>query len=486
MKDDKLNHALRCLFEQGRDPMFITNERGYLSHVNPAFLNLYGYEAEDVIGKPLSFLLQKPLHDVIFYKKILRQLLKQGSWVGEVNVVAESGEIITVWTQMIRADVGFSAIQVDLRERDKITRKMEGLSRLQSVATLAGGVAHEFNNILGGIQGHLYLFKRHLSEDQEKEHARLTRIDGLMRRATSLVQNLLSFSRQKPTAMREITLLPLLEETIDVAKKSMDKMIHIRLSVRDRGLIVFADGVILKQHVFELISNAERALLQQRKKMGYDYNSQEDHINIELGMTQDGKFAEIFVRDNGLGMQDATLRHCLDPFFTTEPVGEGTGLGLSSVAAYAQQLKGSLEVESVLGEYTSICLRLPLSSEMVGQEIKNGLVLLVDDDDDLRQSMEEILNCHGYDVMTANNGVEGLDLWRKHGKKLDAIIMDIIMPNMDGIEVAREIRKEDENIPICLTTGYSYQSIPSSLHVNLMRKPLDPSLLAEYLACNIP
>ena len=484
MREHMLNQALRSLFLQGRDPMFIADRRGFLTHVNPAFLALYGYQEKDIIAKNTGFLLQTTLQDKAFYRKVLRQLLKQGSWSGELNAISESGEIIPVWTQIIKTEEGFSAIQVDLRERDKITRKMEGLSRLQSVATLAGGVAHEFNNILGGIQGHLYLFKRNIPETFEKEHARLERIDKLMQRAAGLIQNLLSFSKQKSTATREISLFPLLENTVDMARRSLDKQVEIHLSVQDRGLVAFADAVILKQHIFEIISNAERALVKQREKLQYAYGEKRELIHIHLRKTDDGKYAEILVRDNGTGMQDATLRHCLDPFFTTEPVGEGTGLGLSSAAAYMQQLKGFLEVESVYGEYTAIHLCLPLAVEAVQERHHKGLILLVDDDDDLRESLGEILTCQGYEVILADNGIAALDLWRQYEKSLDAVVMDIIMPNMDGIEVAKEIRTTNRHIPVCLTTGYSYQKVPSSLHVNLMRKPLNPDLLISYLESN--
>ncbi|MDX8384647.1 MAG: PAS domain-containing protein, partial [Ghiorsea sp.] len=129
VEDTTLNDALHSLFEQGRDVMFITNRSGHLSHVNPAFLELYQYDKQDIIGQPMRVLLQESLHDVIFYKGVLRKLVTDGNWVGELNTVSRSGEIIPVWTQIVRAGDGFSALQVDLRERDKISRKMDRLSR---------------------------------------------------------------------------------------------------------------------------------------------------------------------------------------------------------------------------------------------------------------------------------------------------------------------------------------------------------------------
>ncbi|HID35842.1 MAG TPA: response regulator, partial [Ghiorsea sp.] len=304
-------------------------------------------------------------------------------------------------------------------------------------------------------------------------------------RATALVQNLLSFSRQKPTATREITLFSLLENTVEMARKSLDKQIKISLSAPEKSYIVFADAVILKQHVFEIISNAEHAILRQREKKAYTYGQKEEQIHVSMGVTDDGHHVEIIIRDNGAGMSDATLRHCLDPFFTTETVGEGTGLGLSSAAAYMQQLKGGLEVESVFGEYTDIRMFLPLASELIEPSEKQGLILLVDDDEDLRDSLSEILTCQGYEVITADNGIAALDLWRLYDDRISVVVMDIIMPNMDGIEVAHEIRRTNKDVPVCLTTGYTYQRVPSELRVNLMRKPLNPELLLKYIESNI-
>ena len=484
MASKELGYALQSLFEQGRDPMFISDGRGRILHINAAFSVLYGYDESEVVGLPMGILLQKSLYDVVSYKKMLRQLIKEGRWSGELHVSSKHGEIIPVWTQIIRNEHVFSAIQIDLRERDKMSRKMEGLSRLQSVATLAGGVAHEFNNILGGIQGHLYLFKRHLPDMGDKEQDRFKRIDGLMKRATSLVQNLLAFAKQKATTTREVALGTLLEETVTMLENTIDAKIHLSLNIIDRGIVSFADPVVLKHHIFELITNAEAAILRKRNNQRSDKHVDDERIDVQLRLVND-EMAEILIRDNGAGMQDATLRHCFDPFFTTEPVGQGTGLGLSSALSYMQQLKGSLEIESSLGEYTTIRISLPLMAETQDKPKDKGLILLVDDDQNLRQSIAEILGYHGYRVETASNGVEGLDLWHKHAHEITAVVMDIVMPKMDGMEVAREIRKLNTLIPVCLMTGYTHQRIPTSLHVNLMRKPLNPDLLLDFLERSI-
>jgi len=480
LTDQKLNKALLSLFELGRDAMFITDERGFITHVNPAFLGRYVFSKEEAIGKRMGTMLKNPLLQTYDFKIILKHVLSHNTWKGELPMMAKSGEIITAWTHIVRVDHGFAVLLIDLTDRDKITRQMEGLSRLQSVTTLAGGIAHEFNNILAGIQGHLYLVKRRLQD--EKELDRMQRIDGLMQRAASLVYNLLTFSKQKKNNLKEVTLLPVLEEVIELTKKTMDAHIVISLSVKERGIIIYADPVVFKQHIFELITNAEDAILEQRR-MGANTKGVE-HINIQLGLAENG-MAEILVRDNGMGMQSATLAHCLEPFFTTKPVGQGSGLGLSSVVAYMHDIKGTLSVESVYGEYTTMRIHVPLAVQMAERTTRQGLVLLVDDDDGFRQSIGEILSYHGYEVLTASNGLDALGMWRQYANKIDAVVMDIIMPSMDGLEVAQEIRRDDAHVPVCLTTGYTQQRVPVSLGVNLLRKPMNPDVLIEYLERSI-
>jgi len=476
--DKELQHVLQCLFEQGRDPMFITDEHGRIMRANPAFFALYQYQEKDLDTLENSGVWQNPLHKLDDYQQFLDTVKKQGSWAGELHVTIKGGEIIPVWTQVVRVDEYFAVTQVDLRNRDKVTRKMEQLSRLQSVATLAGGVAHEFNNILGGLQGHLYLLKRQL-DGAPKVQERFARIHKLMERATTLVKNLLAFSKQEKMVFRDMTLQPVLREACEMCQKGLDKHIRLILTMPDEPVVVHADAVALKQHVFELVTNAQSAIIRHRSGQ-----HARDDEKIEIHLRQHDGMAEICVMDNGCGMQEAVLKHCLDPFFSTQPVGQGTGLGLTSALAYVDQLQGRLEVESVFGEYTKVRLLIPLHQQPETQADK-GRILLVDDEVDLRDSIEEILTHQGYEVITAGNGLECLDIWQQEHVHIDAIVMDIVMPKMSGIEVASEVRKQNASLPICLTTGYSQQAVPEYLRVNLIRKPLNPDLLLEFLEATI-
>lgn len=473
--DNLLATSLQALFDHGRDAMFIADLNGKFTHVNQAFLNLYSYTEDDVIGQPIG-MIKSHLHDKSLYQTIRDELENQGSWSGELRNTSYAGEIIHIWTQIMKTENGYVGIQVDLRERDRTTRQFEQTARLESISTLAGGIAHEFNNILAGLQGHLHMIRRIIPEDNAKEKERMHRIGKLIERATGLVHNMLVFSKQKQTTNQEVSLSALLEDTVKLAKSSIPQTIQLNLNINHRRLIILANEIQLKQTLLELISNACSAF--DRMNESTLPFSPEISINLDL---KDKHIVEITIKDNGYGMHPNELQHCRDPFFTTKPVGQGTGLGLSSANSYIKQLGGSLEINSHYRKGTTVQIMLPLAHQADRVEPLNVTVMLVDDDQDIRISLGEILVCRGYKVLDADDGIKALDMWQQHEESIDAIIMDIVMPSMDGLEVARSIRETGSRVPICMMTGYSNQNISADLHVQLLRKPIDPELILKYL-----
>ncbi len=480
MSDSRLETSLRALFDHGRDAMFIADLNGRFTHVNEAFLKLYSYTRDDVIGQPIG-IIKSHLHDEALYKTIQEALENQGVWSGELRNTSYSGEIIHIWTQIIKTEDSYVGIQVDLRERDRTIRQVEQTARLESISTLAGGIAHEFNNILAGLQGHLYMVRRAIPEDNAKEKERMQRIGKLIERASGLVQNMLMFSKQKQTVSQEVSLSALLEDTVTLATPSLPKTIQLNLEIRQRSLITLANEIQLKQTLFELISNARSAF----DRMNESTLPASPLISVKLDLKEQ-RYAEITIQDNGYGMNESELQHCMDPFFTTKPVGQGTGLGLSSANSYIKQLGGSLEIDSRPRCGTTVRVLLPLAHETDHVQPLNLSVLLVDDDEAIRMTMHEILASHGYEVLDAADGIQALDLWQQHEDNIDAIIMDIVMPHMDGLEVAGKIRETGSRIPICMMTGYSNQSIEADLEVHLLRKPVDPDMLLQYLQRQLP
>ncbi|MDX8403086.1 MAG: response regulator [Mariprofundaceae bacterium] len=475
MPDKQLATSLLALFDYGRDAMFIADLDGRFTHVNEAFLNLYNYTKSDVIGQPIS-MIKSHLHDKSYYQSIQNELKTQGIWSGELCNSSYAGEIIHIWTQIISTENGYLGIQVDLRERDRTARQVEQTARLESISTLAGGIAHEFNNILAGLQGHMHMIRRIIPEDNIKEKERMQRIGKLFERASGLVHNMLVFSKQKQTINRDMPLSALLEDTIKLVTPSIPKMIRLKFETNHHRLIILANEIQMKQTLFELITNASGAF-DRMDESTLPFNPE---ILVKLDL-KDQHTAEITVKDNGYGMQPNELKHCKDPFFTTKPVGQGTGLGLSSANSYIKQLGGSLEISSQPRKGTTVQIMLPLAHKTDHVQPLNRTILLVDDDQDIRMSLHEIMASHGYKVLDADDGIQALDMWQQHKESIDAIIMDIVMPNMDGLEVAGKIRETGSKVPICMMTGYSNQSIPADIHVQLLRKPVDPDLILKYL-----
>ncbi len=475
MPDTTLETSLRALFDHGRDAMFIANSDAQFTHVNKAFLQLYSFTEEDVIGQPIG-MIKSNLHDQRLYDTIEESLNKDGIWSGELRNTSYAGEIIHVWTQIVKTDAGFVGIQVDLRERDRTTRQVEQAARLESISTLAGGIAHEFNNILAGIQGHLYMVRRSIPEESVKEKERVNRIGKLIERASGLVQNMLVFSKQKQTVNQELSLSALLEDVVKLASPSIPKLIKVQTDIIPKRVRISANEIQLKQTLYELIANANAAF-DRVQELTLPTNPQ---ISIKLEINKDNQ-AVITIRDNGFGMDANELGHCLDPFYTTKPVGHGTGLGLTSANSYIKQLGGSLEIDSRPRVGTTVRITLPMIDDMEQVPSLNRSILLVDDDESIRISLHEILAHHGYRILEASDGVQALDIWQENSENIDAIIMDIVMPHMDGLEVAKSIRATGSKLPICMMTGYSNQHVQPELKVHLFRKPVDPGILLQYL-----
>ena len=475
MSDARLETSLRALFDHGRDAMFIACDQGRFTHVNQAFLQLYSFTEDDVIGQPIG-MIKSNLHDERLYETIEEELENKGIWSGELRNTSYAGEILHVWTQIVKTEEGFVGIQVDLRERDRTTRQVEQAARLESISTLAGGIAHEFNNILAGIQGHLYMVRRSIPKDSEKDRERVNRIGKLIERASTLVQNMLVFSKQKQTVNQDISLSTLLEDVVKLATPSIPKIVKVKTDIISKRLRITANEIQLKQTLYELIANAISAF-DRVQELTLPSNPK---ISIKLEL-HDENHAVIIIRDNGFGMNASELSHCLDPFFTTKPVGQGTGLGLTSANSYIKQLGGTLEIDSRSRVGTVVRVTLPLANDAEQTPSLNRSVLLVDDDESIRVSLNEVLTHHGYTVFEASDGVQALDYWQENSNNIDAIIMDIVMPHMDGLQVAQSIRATGNMIPICMMTGYSNQHVKPELKVHLFRKPIDPEILLQHL-----
>jgi len=401
---------------------------------------------------------------------------------------------------------GVFGISNEITRRKAEENAIQGIKqqaqKMEAVGTLVGGIAHEFNNMLAGIIGNVFLMKSEI-EEGTKTAVRLARIERLGNRAAGLVDQLLAFGRKNRLAVRDVALLPLLEQIRNIA--SADLPSHIKLTLdtdrsgADESLSVRADSTLLKQVLSSLISNA------------VDACADVEQGNISLGVcdigsatTLSARFPQLgekdivclCIRDNGSGIHKDLLGRVFDPFFTTKEVGQGTGMGLSMVYGLMESFGGAVEISSAEGSGTSVFLYLQLGeatpqtdTPALSQDIiygKGQTVLVADDEELLRSAAAETLEKLRYKPVVVNDGKAALQYIQQHGESVSIVLLDLIMPQMGGAEAAALIRETRPEMPIIFVTGYNLsESDSNELRMSgaqIITKPYQVAHLSQVMA----
>jgi len=360
--------------------------------------------------------------------------------------------------------VSVFGISFDITERkaqEKSTLQMkQQANKMEAIGTLVGGIAHEFNNMLAGVAGNVFLLKTEF-EEGSKAAERLGRIDNLTRRASDLVRQMLAFSRQKATTIQHLELKPLIEKVCAIESAGLAPNIHLSVNIPDNTLIS-ADPSQLIQVLSSLISNAADALGD--NDSGEIRIDAEDAHNDETLSSRFPRFehADVIclrVTDNGSGIPKDIQNRIFDPFFTTKDVGQGTGMGLSMAYGVMESLGGGIEVESL--EKAGTCVRLYLlcsKPEIESSDITYGhheTVLVVDDEPLVSDAAMEMLEKISYQPVAVSNGHAAVEFISNHPDAVALILLDLVMPGMDGWETASRLRALNPELPIVFVTGYN-------------------------------
>ncbi|MDX8391623.1 MAG: ATP-binding protein [Mariprofundaceae bacterium] len=386
---------------------------------------------------------------------------------------------------------GISNIITQRKKSEATTLHMQQQARkMEAIGTLVGGIAHEFNNILAGIVGNIFLLKMDVAENS-KSAERLGRIDTLSNRAAGLVEQMLAFGRKQRISIRDIELKPLLDQIC--ALEWVDIPAHVRLYHHiPSGVLLRADPTQLKQVLISLIGNAADACREQTS----------GEINIHLDdVLYDTAFATRFpnlnsadmlclrISDNGAGIPEAIMDRVFDPFFTTKEVGCGTGMGLSMSYGLIESFGGAIELDSEEGVGTTIRICLLRSANVEAREtaaveeihdLKFGhgeTVLLADDEPLLREAAGSMLEKLGYQPVLIENGHAAVEYIRNNPQTVSIALLDLIMPGMNGHEAAVEIRNICPDLPIIFVTGYNLSNKQdkeiSMICSQIINKPYD-------------
>ncbi|HID11084.1 MAG TPA: response regulator [Candidatus Latescibacteria bacterium] len=379
----------------------------------------------------------------------------------------------------------------DVTEEREARRREAQQERLAAIGQMAGGIAHDFNNILSAMMGYAEIaLMRAGSDSQLREYLKTIITQG--RRAADLIRRVLDFSRRSVSEPRALDLLSFLKEAMKLLKRTIPERIDLRFTAEPGRYMVHVDPTQIQQIVMNLAINARDAMPEGGK---LEVRLEKVNLGEEARLWDPdmvpGPYIRMTVKDTGVGMPPEVLDKAFEPFFTTKGPGEGTGLGLSQVYGIVKQHGGYVSIESEVGKGTSVHVYLPeLVREVTPEaEAKEAVptgtetVLVVEDEGAVRDALRMMLGGLGYRVLTASDGEEGLRVYRERRGEVDLVLLDMVMPKLDGRRLYREVRKLDPGAKVLVLSGYSpgeeVQELLAEGAMGFVQKPVVLNELAQ-------
>ncbi len=464
---------LATAIEQAAEAIFITDDKWIIDYVNPAFERLSNYDRDEIIGQHTRVLKNDNL-DPSIYKQIITALTHGDVWSGRLTIKKKDGSHYNaeVTASPIRDKDGniinYVSIHRDITHEMKLERELRQAQKMEAIGTLAGGIAHDFNNILMALMGFAEMAMQK-TPDESPISRDLERVIESGMRATELVQQILTFSRQNELERKPVHLAPIVKEVLRLFRSSFPATIELRqvIDITHQNDVVLADSTQLHQVLMNLGINAAHAMRLNGGILNIslsDIQMDEAFASRYHGLNP-GKFVKLTVSDTGQGIDSAIIERIFDPYFTTKGIGEGTGMGLAVVQGIVTNLGGAITVNSEPGQGTTFDVYIPrteeevaLGSGLIGQPITgNERVLFVDDENAITDLGGKMLRSLGYDVTLKTSSIEALETFRARPYAFDLVITDMTMPGLTGKELARNLLEIRPDIPIVICTGFSEQ-----------------------------
>jgi PAS domain S-box-containing protein len=489
---------LHSVIEQAAESIVITRVDGTIEYVNPAFERLTGYTRAELIGETPR-MLNGGTRDERFFADMWATLGREGAWAGRFVNRRKDGTLFETEAVVssVRDDEGvlvnYVAAMHDVTHERRMEEELRQAQKMEIAGRLAGGVAHDFNNVLTIITGHSQLLLARLAADAPERHD-VEQIEDGARRAAALTRQLLIFSRKQDLAPSVLNLNEIVEPMDKMLRRLIGEDVELRTTLGPRLHRVKADPGQIEQVVMNLAVNARDAmprggrLVIETANVDLDETYAADHLDV-----RPGAYVMIAVTDTGAGMTEETRAHIFEPFFTTKGPDKGTGLGLSTVYGIVKQSDGHIDVQSAPGQGATFRVYLPRVDEtplapapapkpaalLGGSET----ILLVEDEDGLRDLAADVLQMHGYTVLAARDGDEALGIGERHHGRIDLLMTDVVMPHVGGHELARRLLERRPDVRVLYMSGYTDDAILrdrlNDAEVAMLCKPFTPNSLAR-------
>jgi PAS domain S-box-containing protein len=453
-----------ALLDVSTEAIFVRDLNDQILFWNKGAERLYGWKAEEVLGKNVSELLYKKAAP--HHKEMQRVLAETGAWQGELHKVTKDGRELTVesrWTLVRDAQEQPKSILVvntDITEKKKFEAQFLRAQRMESIGTLAGGIAHDLNNVLAPILMAVQLLA--LKHQDERSQQWLDILETNAKRGADLVKQVVSFARGIEGDRTDVQIRHIISEIRQIARETFPKSIEVYIDVPQELWTVSGDTTQLHQVFMNLCVNARDAMPDGGilSISGKNIFIDEHYARINID-AQVGSYIVISVSDTGTGIPAEMLERIFEPFFTTKELGSGTGLGLSTVIGIIKSHGGFINVYSEMGKGTEFKVYLPAKEDTQIQLVEdlelpqgNGeLILVVDDEAAIRKITQISLETYGYKVLTASDGIEAIALYAQHKKTISLVLIDMMMPEMDGPTTIRTLQKIMPQVKIIAVSG---------------------------------
>ena len=496
----KAEEKYRSIFENVVEGIFQTTSEGRFLIANPSLARIYGYSSPEEMIEAVTDIGKQLYVNPDERNEFLRILHKKGAITGfEIQVKRKDGN--TIWVSInARCAYGekgkplyYEGTMEDITNRKHLESQLFQSQKMEAIGTLAGGVAHDFNNILTAITGFGGLLQMDMRED-DPNRAFVDEILASSERAANLTHSLLAFSRKQQITLKPLGINDCVKGTSKLLKRLLTEDIGLKTRLSKETLVIMGDATQIDQVLINLAANARDAMptggtLSIETKM---VTLDDEFIRMH-GYGKPGKYVLLSASDTGIGMDEATKARIFDPFFTTKEIGKGTGLGLATVYGIVKQHNGYITVYSEHGRGTTFRIYLPcvdIEKEQKASPVHNikkgsETILMAEDDPGIRNFTREILQRYGYTIIEAADGEEAVSIFMENRNRIDLIILDVVMPGKNGKEVYDEIVKTSPDMKFIFTSGYTGDVILDKGimedTVNFISKPLLPDELLKMV-----